>query len=102
MEIKISISLNDENKIVLETNNDFIHIFNETSINANDIYKMLSYEKDNSYVLEPLLIDEATKSKEYKIAKPLYDLIKQIIDEVNLLNVNDSKVSAIELEEEPF
>ncbi len=102
MEIKINISLNEENKIVLETNNKFTHVFNETSINANDIYKMLSYEKENSYVLEPLLIDEATKSKEYKIAKPLYDLIKQIVDEVKLLNVNDSKVSAIELEEEPF
>lgn len=79
---KVIINVNDKKEKTLS-------IINKT-INTNDIYKMLKYNKNNLYQMDSKRIpDEEIVGKDQEIKRLynyLYDLLSQIIDAVNIEN----------------
>ncbi len=99
MEIKITLSLNDSDNIVLSTSEGYSFSFNEMRISAEELFTMLSYKVENVYVLTPLEECPAEKQSKYKAMKAIYGLLEQLIGCVNSLELNDSKIEDIELKE---
>lgn len=100
MEISLEIYVNDEGIICLKSSAEKEYKFVEMTISANEIYALLNYEIGNKYKLAELKIDSEKYSKQYKIAKPFYDMIQNLINQINDLTIADDKTDIIELEDD--
>ena len=99
MEIKLNLSIEENGKISLNSSQGKKCQINDMTIQAQDIFNLLDYKIGNTYALNPLDIDEEKNAKEVKVLKPLFDMLSNLVKQVNELQLIDNKTQEIKLDD---
>lgn len=99
MEKTIKLTMNKDKSIKIAVNNEDKHVINaqDRSIDAENIYKIINFSVDDSYVIQ----SENIENIDDKVLSFFVDLFKEIVEKLNKLteqNVEEETIIDNELD----